>query len=224
MRARALFIALGVVALSATRMEAQACAGTAAFSSGPVRLGAGLATTEGAKSYGVLMAVGSKSGAFAGGNISRADYSDSDLRSSTQYGVGAGYAIDLNPAHTVQFCPHAGFAYQSGPDFDLGTSTMSTSGHAFSLGGSFGGIVPVSPTLDVVPFAGGSVVMSRATANLDGDTQSDSQNYAEIDVGAGFVVNRTLTLQPSASLPVGIEGAKPSFQISFSLNVGSAKP
>jgi hypothetical protein len=43
-------------------------------------------------------------------------------------------------------------------------------------------------------------------------------------VGAGFVINRTLTLQPSAALPVGIDGAKPSFQLTFSLNFGSPKP
>jgi hypothetical protein len=223
MRIRSFAVALGVLALSATRMAAQTCAGAAPFSAGPIRLGAGLATSEGMKSYGVSMAVGAKAGPFASGSLSRSEYSDID-GSGTSVGIGAGYAIDLNPVKTVQLCPHAGFVYQSGPDIDLGTSTITTSAHAVGFGGSIGNTVPLGPTVDFVPFAGASYLHSSATATFDGTSDTESQDYGEIDVGAGIVLNKTLTLQPSVAIPVGIDGAKSTFQLVFAFNFGSAKP
>jgi len=223
MRIGSFLVALGIVALSATRMAAQTCAGAASFSSGPIRLGAALASGDGVKSYGVTMGVGSKDNPlFAQGHLGRAEYSDVDAN-GTLVGLGAGYAIDVNPTKTVQFCPIAAFNYQSGPDIDFGTSKISTTGRAFGIGGALGGTVPVSPTLDVVPFAAASYVLSRVSATLDGDTQSASKDYTEIDIGAGFVLNKTLTLQPAIAIPVGLDGAKSSFQLALSFNFGSQK-
>jgi hypothetical protein len=221
MRLRSLLIALGVVSFAATKMAAQTCAGAAAYSAGPVRIGAGLATTDGAKSYGLTLGVGSKAGAFGSATLSRGEYSDVDA-SSTAVGVGAGYAFDLNPTHTAQFCPQLSLIHQSGPDIDLGGSALSVTSHAVALGGSLGELVPLTPTLDLVPFGGASYVMSRATATFAGDSQSDSQDYSEIDVGAGFVFNKTFTLQPSLAIPVGLDGAKMSFQLAFAFNFGGA--
>jgi len=93
-----------------------------------VRAGAGLATSDGVKSYGVNMAVGAKSGTFASANIARAEYSDID-GSGTLVGIGAGYAADLDPAKTVQFCPQVSYTHQSGPDLDFGTGTIATLAH-----------------------------------------------------------------------------------------------
>lgn len=222
MRTGTLLVVLTAVALSATKMVAQTCSGTAAFSAGPVRLGAGLATSEGVKSYGVSMAVGANTGPFASGTLSRAEYSDID-GAGTVFGFGAGYAIDLNPAKTVQFCPIATFNYQSGPDIDIGTSTISTSAHAIGFGGSIGGILPVGPTVDFVPFAGAAYFVSRASASAGDVSESESQDYTEIDVGAGFVINKVLTLQPSVAIPVGVDGAKSTFLLAFAFNVGSGK-
>src|SRR5688572_25643901 len=108
MRIVSLLVASAVLALSATKMSAQTCAGTASFATGAVRLGAGLSTSENVKSYGVDMAVGAKAGPFASGGLSRAEYNDVD-GAGTVFGVGAGYALDLNPTKTVQFCPRASF-------------------------------------------------------------------------------------------------------------------
>lgn len=221
MRIGALLVAFGVLALSATRMEAQTCVGTASFSKGPVRLGAGLASTEGVKRYDVSMAAGAKAGPFASGTMSRAEYSDID-GSATVLGVGAGYAIDLNPAKTVQFCPLARFSHQSGPDIDFGTSTITTSFRSFGLGGSLGVVLPIGPTVDFVPFAGASYFVEHASAS-GGTFDPDTQDETKVNVGAGFVVNKTLTLQPSVVIPVGNDGAKSVFQLAFAFNFGSAK-
>jgi hypothetical protein len=187
-----------------------------------VRAGAGLATSDGVKSYGVNMAVGSKTGTFASANIARAEYSDID-GSGTVVGIGAGYSADLNPAKTVQFCPQVSYVHQSGPDIDFGTGTISTSAYAIGFGGSIGSTVPVSPTLDLVPFGGASYIVSHASATMGGTTDSESQNYTDLTLGAGFVFNKTLTLQPAVSIPVGVDGAKSSFQLAFGFNFGAPK-
>ena len=227
MRTGSLLLALGVLALSATTMEAQTCYGNAPFSAGPVRIGAGLATSEGVKSYGASLAVGTNSGPFALGGVSRTEYSDLDGSgldgSGTSFGISAGYAIDLNPTKTMQVCPYADFDHESGPDIDVGLYTLSTSADAVGFGGSFGGAVRVGPTLDLVPFAGTTYFVSRAWGTLDGETNSESYRYGLIDVGAGFVINKVLTLQPAVSIPIGVEGAKSTFRLDVSYNFGSAK-
>lgn len=219
MRLRSLLVALGVVALSAARLSAQACLGTAGFSSGPYRIGAGLSSADGVKSYGASMAMGAKAGPFAAGTLARVEYDGVD-GSGTAVGINAGYAMDLNPTRTAQFCPLASFVYQSGPDFDLGNVKGSTSSRALGLGGAFGGTVPMTPALDFVPFAAASYVLARATATIGGTSDSNSRDYTEIDVGAGFVFNRTLTIRPSVAIPVGIDGAKSAFQLAFAFNFG----
>jgi hypothetical protein len=100
----------------------------------------------------------------------------------------------------------------------------------------------MSPIFDFVPFAAASYLVSQGAVypsmsavglppppgysagsfSVGGTSESPSENYGEVIVGAGFVVNRTLTLQPSVSIPVGLEGPKTSFQIVFAFNFGSS--
>jgi hypothetical protein len=174
------------------------------------------------KSYGVNMAMGSKTGTFASANLARAEYSDID-GSATVVGIGAGYAADLDAAKTVQFCPQLSYGYQSGPDIDFGNGTVTMSSYAIGVGGSFGSTVPVSPTLDLVPFGGAAYILSRASATIDGTIDSESESYTNVTVGAGFVFSKTLTLQPAVSFPVGVAGAKTSFQLAFGFNFGTTK-
>ena len=136
---------------------AQACVGAASFSSGPARLGAALTVADGAKSYGAQFGVGADAGPFGSASLSRAEYVGVS-EAAVLLGLDAGYAIDLTPAKNMQFCPVASFAYQSGP---TPIGTISVSAHAIGFGGSFGGIVPMSPALDFVRFAGASYLVSR---------------------------------------------------------------
>jgi hypothetical protein len=80
--------------------------------------------------------------------------------------------------------------------------------------------VPVLPSLDFVPFTAAYYVTTRATATLATDSESETQNYGEFDVGAGFVINKALTLQPSVAIPFGISGGKSTFDIGFAFNFG----
>jgi Outer membrane protein beta-barrel domain len=208
-------------ALLPAAVGAQACVGAASFSSGPMRLGAGLTISDGLKTYGAQFGVGAEVGPFGSASLSRAEY-DNASEAGVVLGLNAGYAIDLTPTKNVQFCPVAGFAYQSGPNVQSTFGDVSASAHAIGFGGSFGGIVPMSPTFDFVPFAGASYLVSQTSVSIGGNSGSVSENHGEVNVGAGFVLNRTLTLQPSVSIPVGVDNAKTSFQIAFAFNFGSS--
>ncbi len=216
-----LFLAVaGVLALGAGSAAAQTCAGTAPFSRGPVRLGAAVQSTRNVTGYGVEMAVGSAAGPFVSGSVSRADYKDVP-DAATVFGASAGYAFDLNAAKTIQLCPQASYGYRSGPDIDLGAGTMTSSAHAFGFGGSIGGAVPVTPTLDLVPFAGAAYILDRTSAHLGNASEKISTDYRQVQLGAGFAVDKML--QPAVSFPLGVEGAKGTFQLAVGFNFGASK-
>jgi hypothetical protein len=218
-RVRSVLFALAVVAFSATRLSAQMCVGSASFAAGPVRLGGDLATSEGEKGYGVSLAAGTQAGPYVEGSLSRIEYSDIDGSSKSVF-LGVGYAINLNRSRTVQFCPEVGYQHLSGPDFDYAGYKITTSARAYSYGGALGGTVSVLRSLDLVPFAGAYYITTRAKATLVSDSQYESMSYGEFDVGAGFVINKALTLQPSVAIPFGISGGKSTFDIGFAFNFG----
>jgi hypothetical protein len=186
-------------------------------------LGAGITSGDHAKSYGAQFAVGSATGPFATAGLSAVQYDGIDSNGLSM-GVSAGYSVDLTPKGTAQFCPLVGFVYQNGPDIETSFGTISSSFHAFELGGSFGGIAASSPGFDFVPFAGASFVLAQASASASGISQSENSNYGVVSAGAGFVINRTLTIQPAVNIPVGLDGGKASFSLSVGFNFGTAKP
>ncbi len=219
MRTRSVLFALAVVALSATRLSAQTCVGSAAFSAGAVRLGAGLGTTNGTKSYDVNLAAGANSGPYASGGLSRIEYAGID-GSSKSFSLGAGYAINLNRSRTVQFCPEIGYQRVSLPDYCDAGYKITTSDREVAYGGAFGGTVVVSPSLDLVPFTGAYYVASRATSYLASVSRAETLSYGKFDVGAGFVIKKTLTLQPSLAIPFGVSGGKSVLEIGVAFNFG----
>ena len=200
-------------------VRAQTCQGTASFSSGPVRIGAGFNTSDKVKSYAAQLAAGAVTGPYASAALSRAEY-DNISNAAVGIGLTGGYAIDVAPAHAAQFCPLASFGYESGPDIGTGPGAISRSSHAIGFGGSFGGAIAVAPSFDFVPFVDAQYIIEQASVSSAGTTASSSTNFTEIDVGAGFVVNKMLTLQPAVSIPVGVAGGKTSFAIAFLFNFG----
>lgn len=212
-------VAIGVLA-AVPGLDAQTCQGAASYRSGPMRVGAGLEFQDGANTYGAAFGFGSPAGPFASVGLGRTEYKDID-GNGTNFAVSGGYAVDLDPTKTVQLCPLAGFVYQSGPDIDTGFGTASTSVHAFALGGSIGGSIPVSPTVAFVPFGGAEFDIAQAKVSFGGSSETNSENYTIVTLGAGFVFNRTLTIQPSVHIPMGLEGAKSSFGLAFGYNFGA---
>jgi hypothetical protein len=211
---------LALVAGIANTTTAQVCQGTAPFSAGSDRVGVGMQFTDGAKAYGGSLAFGSGNSLFAGATVALTQFDDIDAN-ATSMSVEGGYSIAMNTQRTVQLCPLVGFAYQSGPNFDTGFGTVNSSVRAFAFGASIGTTVPMSPMLDFVPFGGATYELDHATGSFNGLSSAGDQNYTNIMLGAGFVFNKTLTIQPSVSIPAGLDGAKPTYGISFAFNFGT---
>jgi hypothetical protein len=222
MRVRLLSILAVGMLTAAPSLGAQTCLGTASYRSGPMRVGAGLQFDDGANTYGAEFGVGSAAGPFGSVGLARTEYKDVD-GGATNFAVNGGYAIDLNPVRTVQLCPLAGFAYQSLPDLDTGFGMLSSSVHAVALGGAIGGTIPASPTVDFVPFGGAEFDIAQAKVTFAGGSESHSENYTVVTLGAGLVFNHTLTIQPSVHIPMGLDGAKSSFGLTFAYNFGAAR-
>jgi hypothetical protein len=202
---------------------AQTCQGVASFGSGPARVGAALDVSDNVKTYGAQLAVGAATGPFASASLSRAEY-DNVTNAGVGIGVTGGFAIAVTQG--VQFCPLASFGYESGPDVGSSVGTVSSSAHAVGFGGSFGGTVPATPSVDFVPSIGAQYVIQQASATALGTSVSSSTNFTAIQIGAGFVFNRTVTLRPAVSIPVGLTSGKSTFELVFAFNFGSssAKP
>jgi Outer membrane protein beta-barrel domain len=211
--------ALGLVAGIATTMNGQVCQGTAPFSAGSARIGAAMQFTSGAKAYGAGLAFGSSNSLFASADYVHTQFDDLNA-GSNGVDLQGGYSIAMNTSRSIQLCPIVGFAYQSGPDFDTGFGTVSSSIRAFAFGGSIGTTVPMSPTLDLVPFGGASYQLTHATSSLAGVSSSVDDNTTVLQAGAGFVFNKVMTIQPSVSLPTE-SGSKPVWSISFGFNFGT---
>lgn len=220
---RSLTIATVTLITLGGSLGAQVCVGSASFASGPARIGAGMNFTDGAKSFGLQLAGGSPEGAFVSGSVSRIEY-DNVSGGGTGLGATAGYAVAMNPAKTVQFCPLASFEYEKLPTIDTGVGTFEGSAHAFGVGGAIGGVIPASPTLDFVPFVGAQYRAVSTSASFGGISGSGSGNYTEVEVGAGFVLNHALTIRPAVAIPVGSEDGKSTFEIAFAFNFGASSP
>ena len=214
MRALVIGLVIGAWAASASNAYAQSCEGNASFASGPLRVGAGFAVTDGAKTYGINGALGDPSGWYGVASIARASFDNTDA-GATDLGIAAGYAMNVTTDKKIQFCPRAGFTYQSGPS----VAGVSASAREFDLGGTFGTALTASPTLDVVPFGGAQYV--NVSQKVEGFA-STSEDFMNINIGMGFVVNRQWTIQPMLTFPVGLQGGSSTFQIGVGYSFGNS--
>lgn len=184
-----------------------------------MRLGAGATFGDNAKSYGAQFATGVPQGPFGSVGLSTVQY-DGVSGSGAVVSASIGWSIDAAPSGNVQFCPLGGFSYQNGPNVSSSFGDISTSAHAIAVGGSFGGVAMTSPGLDFVPFAGFSYYLASGTASVGGFSSTSNQNYGELTIGSGFVMNHVLTIQPAVNIPVGLEDGKTSFSIALGFNFG----
>lgn len=217
-----LLLSAGVAALVPMLASGQTCVGAPSFRVAPYRVGAGFQSSTGEQTYGMNLAGGQPSGFYGSAGVAHADFSDIG-NSATVLNLGGGYTMDMNPTtSSAQFCPEVGFAYQSGPDIDTGFGTVSTSMTAFNFGGAIGNRMPMSPTLDMIPFGSLDFVIASASVSGAGST---SQNYGALGLGAGFIFDKVLMVQPMISIPLGLPGATSVFQLALGYSFGgSAQP
>jgi hypothetical protein len=207
-----LLLSIVAATVAAAPAAAQRCLGTTSFSAGAIRLGGGLSMNDGVQTWGVDVALGKVTGPFGGVEVARTSIRGSSWRRFV--GVMGGYAVDMNPTRTLQFCPVVSLASRSGPMIGVGNF----SGQSFSFGGSIGGVASSGPDFQFVPFGSVAYVNTR-TVDAPRDVYVD---YVGVEVGSGMVFNNSVTLKPSVAIPVTLDGGNATFRLAFSVNFGAA--
>jgi hypothetical protein len=202
----------------AAQAAAQTCVGMPSFSSGQMQLAGGGQFADGANSFGGTFGYGTPKGLYGKAGIGSTSYDGLD-GSSFDFGVGGGYQVPLHSSRMAELCPVASLSLGSGPNDVLG-SGADMSSRTFAFGASVGALVNRSPQVRILPNA--SFQFANTRVKLDDGTGSaaDSQSYGLLSLGTGFVFNSRFSLNPSISIPVGLDGGDTSFGLIGAMNFG----
>ena len=215
---RILLLSLALPLLLGSKAAAQACAGMPSFSSGPMQITAGGSFADGASSFGGTFGYGQPNGLYGKAGVGTTSYDAFD-GSSFDFGVGGGYQIPLHASRKAELCPIANLSFGSGPDDVLG-SGVDMSSRTFSFGAAIGALVGQSPQMQILPNASFQFANTRAEIDDGTSSSSGSESYGLLTLGTGFVFNSRFSLNPSISLPMGLEGSDASFGLSGAIQFG----
>jgi hypothetical protein len=179
--ASATLVGLAAVVLTAADLSAQACNGTAPFSTGKMRAGAGIRMPDGATVFDGELALSSSSGLYGGPAISLIDPENAAADGTTVFGGFLGKTMFVDAKKTVEMCPQGYVQFGE------------NSTNAFGVGVSFGRTF-AQTSFDIVPY--GSAMLSR-----DDYGPTDDINIT-LAGGAGFVLNKKWTIRPYLTLPL----------------------
>jgi hypothetical protein len=213
-------VVAGLFTLGANSLEAQSCLGTASFTAGPARLGVAGAFPEGAKEFGGQLAYGQVNGGFGAVSVARATANDADVSSMT-YGVTGGYQLNLGQRGGAQLCPVGGLSYSTTDEVEFLGSSIDASARTFQAGLAVGAPLNAGATAQLVPFGSLSLANTSATVTVDGEDSSNDETYGVMQLGAGLVLGRAITVQPSVSIPLGLEDADAVFSVAMGFNFGA---
>jgi hypothetical protein len=194
--------AVSTIAICATSATAQVCQGDLSFRNSRTHVGAALAKSDHATSFGGGATVGHREGVYAGGSVGMASF---DNISGNQIAVngGLGYAMPLQKRSAWQICPGATLSLGFGPSQNVGGATAHFSSQTMTLGASVGTAVPMSKTVSILPFGSAAWGYTRGTAKLNGNSTTVTDGYLAIGGGAGFQLTPSLVLRPSLTLLAG---------------------
>jgi hypothetical protein len=196
--------AVSGLALCASAATAQVCQGDLSFRNSSKHLGAALALSDNATSFGGGATFGHRQGLYAGGSVGVSSYSNLDGNGVSVNG-GIGYAMPMQQKSTWQICPGGTLSLGFGPSQNVGGATAHFSTQTLTLGASVGTSVPLSKTVNLLPFGSASLGHTRAAAKINGNSSSVSDNYLLLGMGAGFQLTPSLVLRPALSLAAGAD-------------------
>ncbi len=197
---------------------AQTCAGMPSFSSGQMQIAGGGNFADGSSGFGGTFGYGAPKSLYGKAGIGSTSY-DGLGGSSFDFNVGGGYQIPLHASRTAELCPVASLGLSSGPN-DVLASGVDLSSRTFAFGASVGALVGGSPQMQIVPTASFQFANTRATIDDGTTSASGSESYGLLTLGTGFVFSSRFSLNPSISIPVGLDGSSTSFGLAGAMNFG----
>jgi hypothetical protein len=214
---RTLLLSLVLSLVLGSKAAAQACVGMPSFSSGPMQLAAAGSFTDGSNSFGSTFGYGVPKGLYGKVGIGTTSYDALD-GSSFDFGLAGGYQMPLHSSRKAEVCPIASLNFGSGPNDVVGGVDMSS--RNFAVGAALGAQVGRNPQMQILPNASFQLANTRVTADDGTTSDSASESYALLTLGTGFVFNSRFSLNPSISLPIGLEGSDASFQLGGAIQFG----
>jgi hypothetical protein len=214
-----LISAVAGVAICATAATAQVCQGDLAFRNGATHVGGSMGVSNNTTSFGGGLSVGHSKGWYTGGSVGMLSYNNVSGNSVVLNG-GLGYSMPLQQRSAWQVCPGGTLSLGFGPTVDVGGASMHTSSQTATLGASIGRSVSMSKTQSLLPFASVAFGHTRASAKLNGNSTSASDNYLLLGAGAGFQMTPSLVLRPALTLAAGadlIDDTAFSFGVTWAL-------
>jgi hypothetical protein len=200
------FILVGAVAgvaISATAATAQVCQGDLPFRN-RTHVGGSLGMSNHATSFAGGLAVGHAKGWYGGGSLGMVNYDNLSGNSALISG-GLGYSMPVQARSKWQVCPGGTLSLSFGPSVPVGANDMRLSAQTITLGASFGRSMSLSRTSNLLPFFSAAFGHTKASAKLNGNTSSASDNYLLLGGGAGFQLTPSLVLRPALSLAAGAD-------------------
>jgi len=205
--------------LLATTAAAQTCVGMPSFSTGRMQLSAGGNFQDGASGFGGAFGYGTpKAGLYGKAGIGSTSY-DAFSGSSFDLNLGGGYQIPLQTSRVAELCPVASLSIGSGPNNIFG-SGVDMSSRTFAFGASVGGLVGHSPRVQIVPNASFQFANTRSTVDDGTTSASGSQSYGLLTLSTGFVFSSRFSVNPSISIPMGLDGSSTAFGLAGAMNFG----
>jgi hypothetical protein len=183
------------------------CNGTAPFSVGKMRVGAGLSFPSDANQYDAEFAFGSASGLYGGvtGSILKPSGATDNI---TFLGLNGGKEMTMGTKKNIAACPQLLVRFGSFPG---DASSMDLGG-----GMTFATQVDASKSFDLIPFGG--AFLERNSVKVGSVSSSDTN--LGLTLGAGFVFNKVWSVRPSINIPLTADGADNVISIMGSLNFG----
>ena len=202
MKSGSVISAVAGLALWAGTAAAQVCQGDLSFRNSSTHVGAALSVSDNITSFGGGATFGHGQGLYAGGSVGISRYSNLNGNGVALSG-GMGYSMPLQQRSKWQICPGGTLTLGFGPSANVGAGTMHFSSQTFSLGASVGTALPLSKTVNLLPFGSAAFGYTRVAARLNGNTTSDTDTYLLLGMGAGFQLTPSLVLRPALSLAAG---------------------
>lgn len=215
---RTLLLSLSLSLVLGSKAAAQACVGMPSFSSGPMQLAAAGSFTDGSNSFGTTFGYGVPKGLYGKAGIGTTSYDALD-GSSFDFGVAGGYQVRLQSSRKAEVCPIASLSFGSGPNDVVGTG-VDMSSRNLAFGAALGAPVGNNPQMQILPNASFQFANTRVTADDGTTSDSASESYALLTLGTGFVFNSRFSLNPSISLPIGLDGSDASFSLGGAIQFG----